>query len=466
LGAISRQRDGSAKPLSTMSVIDHGVADGRRESTPASPLRITIVEPLGTGGMIHYAYQLSSALSGTGADVTLLTSTDYELTALPHSFRVDERLRLWPHHDRTGAEAHRPSPFGRAARKVGRVTRRLSRGARLLRAWIVLVRQLDPRETDVVQFGTLRFPFESLFLRILTRRGFVLADICHEPELRERPDRLTRRLASVASRATYQSFDVVFLHGSYNRELFCRLYPSVRERTFEIVHGNQAIFRVLGGDVESRTAALRRRYGLDHDERVVLFFGHLVPSKGVEDLVRAHALSSTRTCARLVIAGYASKLFDVDALASLIHELDVDSSVVLDLRYVPGEDVAALMALTTVVVLPYRNATQSGALQVAYTFGRPVIATDVGGIPEAVDDGHSGLLVPPNSPSELARAIEDILSSPARAEQMGSYARRLAETRFSWDRVAADMLAVYERLVEEQASTPKRIRRRVPAVGD
>lgn len=412
-----------------------------------SPLRITIVEPLGTGGMIHYAYQLGSALSDAGARVTLLTSSAYELTTLPHNFQVDRALSLWPHHDPSRARAHH-SAFGRTTRKAAHAARRAFRAVLLLRAWLVLLRRLRPGQTDVLQFGTLRFPFEGVFLSILKRRGFVLADVCHEPELRERPQGWIHRLSAIGAGMAYESFDAVFLHGTYNADRFRRLHPEAHQRTFEIEHGNEHIFRLLSVGIDRRTC-LRARYGLADDDVVVLFFGHLVPSKGVEDLVRAHAALPRGW--RLVIAGYPSKLFDVGALESLIRDLDLQASVVLDLRYIPGADVAALMGLATVVVLPYRSASQSGALQVAYTFGKPVVATRAGGLPEVIDDGRSGLLVSPESPDELARALESIVSSPERAARMGAQGRHLAETRFSWDGVAADILAVYARLVRAKA---------------
>ena len=105
------------------------------------------------------------------------------------------------------------------------------------------------------------------------------------------------------------------------------------------------------------------------------------------------------------------------------------------------------MDLATVVVYPYRSSTQSGALQVAYTFGRPVIATAVGGLPEAVEDGRNGYLVPPGSPSALAEKISVLLENPSIATRMGEYARHLSQTRFSWDAVATQIRDVYEELL-------------------
>jgi glycosyltransferase involved in cell wall biosynthesis len=109
------------------------------------------------------------------------------------------------------------------------------------------------------------------------------------------------------------------------------------------------------------------------------------------------------------------------------------------------------MGLATVAVYPYRSSTQSGALQVAYTFGRPVVATTVGGLPEAVEPGRSGFLVPAESPQELAEAILRLVTNRELAKIMGEYARHLSETRFSWRSVARQIIKVYDELLEKES---------------
>jgi glycosyltransferase involved in cell wall biosynthesis len=107
------------------------------------------------------------------------------------------------------------------------------------------------------------------------------------------------------------------------------------------------------------------------------------------------------------------------------------------------------MGLATVAVYPYHSSTQSGALQVAYTFGRPVVATQVGGLPEVVEHGRSGFLVSPESPYELAQGILKLVNNRELTKIMGEYARHLSETRFSWRSVARQMLQVYDGLLEK-----------------
>jgi glycosyltransferase involved in cell wall biosynthesis len=96
---------------------------------------------------------------------------------------------------------------------------------------------------------------------------------------------------------------------------------------------------------------------------------------------------------------------DEESYLRQIEELDVKDRVLVVNRYIPNDEVAAYFSASDVVVLPYLDATQSGIAQIAYNFNKPVITTDVGGLAEVVSDGKTGLVVPPDSASELARAI-------------------------------------------------------------
>lgn len=413
-------------------------------------LSLILVEPNGSGGLIHYTYQLCTALANEGVDVTLITGKDYELAHLPHNFQVDNILELWSLFDSQAAQNVNASRWERRLQKARWTMRRGQRAIRLISAWATLTRHVIERKADIVQFSKIHFPFEGIFLAQMRRHGLILTQICHEFELREKQGLFSSVAVSAYSDA-YKNFSAIFFHARENCEKFLSLFPFVsNKKTHIIPHGNSGwLLKYFPNNHDLNS--IRQRYGWKPGQRVILFFGLLAPSKGVEDLIEAFALIRASSDAKLLIAGYPTKHFNLDALKAQLAALGLTEHIALDLRYIPLEEIGALMGLATVAVYPYRSSTQSGALQVAYTFGRPVIATAVGGLPEAVEHGRSGFLVPANSPPELANGILKLVTNPELAKVMGEYARHLSETRFSWKTVARHMVKVYDRLLEHES---------------
>ncbi|MGB0383526.1 MAG: glycosyltransferase family 4 protein [Ardenticatenaceae bacterium] len=407
-------------------------------------MRLFIVEMFGRGGMIHYTYQLSTALAQQGVDVTLVTAREYEMESrFPHNFAVEKRLNMWPY-----LNAKSTPPRNQLNRIWGQTrwtARRGLRAVRLIREWHRLTTYLIAQRPDVIQFGKINFPFEALFLARLRRNGLVLTQICHEFELRER-NKIVGNLVNNLYANVYNNFSVLFFHAQNNRQRFSSLFDVPGERLRVIPLGNGTVFPTTT-DGAITEAQLRQRYGLGTDDPVVLFFGILSPSKGLPDLLQAFALAHQQPCrAKLVVAGFPSKYMNLNDLQDMTSALGISEKVVFDARYIPFEEVGPLMELATAVVYPYRNSTQSASLQVAYAFGRPVIATNVGGLPEVVEDGRSGILVPPQAPQQLAEAINKMLNNPQMSTQMGAYARHLSETRYSWTPIAKQVLAAYRNL--------------------
>ena len=183
-------------------------------------------------------------------------------------------------------------------------------------------------------------------------------------------------------------------------------------------------------------------------EPEVLFFGGIRPSKGVPDLIEALALIPRDCSFHAVIVGYPSKQMDIPALRRRITALGLDKRVTLDPRYVGVGEVAGLMERAALVVLPYRSATQSGIAHLAFSFGRPVVATAVGGLAEVVEHENTGLLVPPEDAQALAAAIERLVTDEELRVRLGERAAHLSQTRYGWNRVAGLILDQY-RLAEE-----------------
>jgi glycosyltransferase involved in cell wall biosynthesis len=405
-------------------------------------MKLFVVGFHGSGGIAHYTYQLCTALARQeGVEVTLITTTDYELAHLPHNYTVERRLELWPHFTSSMSQAGR-NPLRRLQRKLFWTLRRGGRALRLLRTWHDLTSYLISQRPDIIQFSHIQFPFEGFFLARLRRHGLALTQICHEFDLREQSSLTLRLLARRFYASAYTNFSAIFFLGEPNRRAFLSLFATPAERTHTIPHGNESMFLEMAYKAGG-TSDLRQRYGIAPDEPVVLFFGTLTPSKGLPELFRAFAQVRQHCRARLVVAGFPLKHVNIHDFYALVEQLGITDAVVFDKRYIPFEEVGALMELAEVVVYPYRNATQSGSLQVAYTFGRPVIATRVGGLPEVVENGRSGFLIAPGSVEELAAAMRTIITDPERTAEMGRYAKHLSETRFSWQPIARRVIDIY-----------------------
>ncbi len=149
----------------------------------------------------------------------------------------------------------------------------------------------------------------------------------------------------------------------------------------------------------------KTEFGFSPDDKVLLFFGYIRNYKGVDVLLRSMpALIQYDSKIKLLIVGESYE--DISIYTSLIKELKLEQHVKLINLFVPNEEVGKYYQIADLVILPYRSATQSGILNVAYGFSKPVLVTDVGGLKEYVQDGKTGLVVAPESPEAIVEGVK------------------------------------------------------------
>ena len=163
---------------------------------------------------------------------------------------------------------------------------------------------------------------------------------------------------------------------------------------------------------------------------MILFFGYIRPYKGVGVLLDAFAEVLRRMDAVLYVVGeiYEGR----ERYLAQMKTLGIEDRVRLIDRYVGNEEVEKYFSACDLVVLPYLSATQSAVVQIAYGFQKPVVVTSVGGLPDVVEDGSTGYVVPPNDPGAVAGAVVRFFETNASV----SMARNIAASaeRFSWER--------------------------------
>jgi glycosyltransferase involved in cell wall biosynthesis len=416
-------------------------------------------EPAGLGGICHYTYQLSQALSRHGCEVTLLTPESYELAGLPRSFRVRFLARrsalkrlllalplpgLRPRQggDSSGAT----SPGERLSAWFG--------GLRLRLRWMLTAAEIAIRRFDVVHLHSVGLGEERSLARLF--RALRLTVLCTAHEVLPHEHGSAEVLEDLD--ALYGSATRIIVHAERTREQLSRLFAVSPQKIEVIPHGSYDFFFPRGRI--SRDAA-RARLGMPTARPTILFFGLIRRYKGLEYLTEAFArIEQALPDAMLAIVG---ELFRGDEAAyadysRLLDEASRRPNVRRVAGYVPLADVGLYFSAADVVVLPYTETSQSGVLLTAFAAGRPVVVTDTGGLSEIVADGSTGFVVPARDPIALAEAILRILRDPGIAEAMGRNSAREADTTYSWDRIAAQTVRLYTSAMSEARSGAARDR--------
>lgn len=388
---------------------------------------VLMVEFFSRGGLWHYALQMAQALAAAGAErgwrVSLLTGRAPEMPppdagALNAGVAIEARLVTWNPHRRV-----RWAP----ARLV-----RAWRGLRYVAAWIQICAAAERRRPDVLLFGDFEHRCDGWFIALLRARGHRLAVIWHNVAAFDRYSRrrLTRNPAWRT--ALVRRFDAVFVHGE---ALAATLLAQTGIRACPIHHGDQSWIAKQAVAVPDLDARLT----LPREGAVALLFGTLTKYKGVPVLLEALARIPAVQRPIAVIAGLPAADVDVAALKQQARVLGIEPWVRWQLRYIPTAEVAAYFQRADVVVLPYLAASQSGVAHLALTFGKPLIVTRTGGLPELIEG--NGLVVEPGAVEALAQALERLATAPELRREMGARGARLAHQRHDWQVIAGEVIA-------------------------
>jgi len=162
----------------------------------------------------------------------------------------------------------------------------------------------------------------------------------------------------------------------------------------------------------------KEELGFNKNSIVLLFFGYVRKYKGLDILIEAFPkIIKENPESRLLIVG---EFYDKpDLYFDQIKKFGIEDKVKVVNEFVPNEEVAKYYEVSDIVILPYRSATQSGILNVAYGFNKPVIVTDVGGLAEFVDEGKTGFVVEPDSPDSIGESVKNFIKVKSEVDFFG-----------------------------------------------
>lgn len=363
----------------------------------------------------EYCIRLASALARETAVLLLLP---HQLAA-PHLPKPDQAVNF--------------RPFSKP---------RFRQPWRQIRRIYTILRQIRNFDPDVIHFqhGHLWF---NLALPLLRRYPLVLT--IHDPR-HHLGDRNAQKTPQMIMDLGYHCADQVIVHG-------CQLKQVTVDKLripSEIVH---VIPHIVLGDNTVHDQ-------IQEEDHLILFFGRIWEYKGLDYLIRAEPLITAEVPdARIMIAGQGESFARYRRM--MVHP---ERFIVYN-EYISHDKRAELFQRASVVALPYVDASQSGVIPIAYTFAKPVVATAVGALPEMVEPGRTGYLVPPCDEGALADAIVRLLRDKELRRQMGANGKRKIDTECSPDAVAQQTLAVYRCAIDSGRSSAGEMRSERPQTG-
>ena len=405
------------------------IVEARYRSAPArversAPAEITAALLTG-GGDRHYAFGLAMGLVSKGVALDFVggdevDSPEMHTTPTLHFFRLR----------RNGQ---------RDAGVAGKVWRVLAYYARL----VCYAAAAKPKVFHILwnnKFEHFDRTLLMLYYRLLGKRVVLTAHNVNAGARDANDTWLNRFTLGIQ----YRLSDHIFVHTEQMRGELVGTFGVPKDMVSVICYG-------INNAVPSTTLACgeaRQRLGIGKSEKTILFFGNIAAYKGLEYLIGAfERLIADGADYRLIVAGRPKKACDpyVARVRERLERKIVRERTVLRMEFIPDEDMELYLKAADVAVLPYTRIFQSGVLFLAYSFGLPVIVSDVGSLREDVVEGETGFICKPEDAADLAETIERYFASDLYRE-LDSRRRRIrdyVQERHSWDAVGERTRSVY-----------------------
>ena len=403
-----------------------GAADGA-----VAPCSAAVQISLLTGGQDkHYSFGLTKALVSKGVRVEMVGSAEVD----------DPELHTMPQVIFLNLRGNRRADAS-LAKKMSRV---LIYYVRLIR-YAVSAR---PKIFHILWNNKLEYFDRTLMVLFYKLCGKKIAFTAHNVNIgrRDSKDTLLNRLTL---RIQYRLVDHIFVHTDKMRDELRSDFGVRNQNITVLVHP----LNVAVPETDLTLAAAKAQLAIRNDERTILFFGAIAPYKGLDILVEAFQRIVTGDARyRLIIAGRPKEGQCEEYWKRIRGTLSrtVDRGRVLeDIKYISDQMTELYFKAADVLVLPYREIFQSGILFLAYSYGLPIVATDVGSFRETLVEGKTGFVCRPCDPEDLAKAIEKYFESNLFKDltRVRNEIREYAHARHSWEPVGQVTRDVYARLL-------------------
>jgi len=365
-------------------------------------MKILICALYGRSGMLHYASELANSLSKDNEVYVILP--DYSTTALFSKKIKLIRINAPASISKTIILSLNPLNFSRVVNKI---------------------KAINP---DVIHF-TDNHPWYLVFLPFIKKYPLVVTQhdvVSHPGEMLR--GRITNHVNNVLNKVSKR----IVVHGKILKGLLVKKgYP---ESKIVVMYIGGYIFFLKG-----------KKKGLKTDKNNILFFGRILKYKGVDTLLKAMPIIKQKIPGiKLTIAGEGNMSPYQEYITGEIRD-----NVEIINRYFEDNEVAPLFQKASIIVIPYIEASYSGLILLSYTFKKALIGTNVGTIPEIVEDGKTGILIPPNNPQILAEKVIELIRDNKKRIMIGRNGYRKIKTFLNWDYQTKVLMEEYKKIVNE-----------------
>lgn len=295
-----------------------------------------------------------------------------------------------------------------------------------------IYRMLDSQEYDILHTEWYTFsPIDYLFLKKIKNKFRVrYVATVHDilPFNQKAYDMFFHR-------RLYKLADSIILQAPGNMERFATLFPESKHKTKMIPHGHMLDYVEPRNKKESR-----KKLGLPMNKTIIMFFGQIKKVKGVDIFLKSLAqLKNRYPNLYAVVAGSVWKA-DFAECEEIIEQYGLADCLKTDIRYIPNEDVKYYYSASDICILPYTDVYQSGVIQLAYGYRKPVVATSLDAFTQFVKEGETGFLAAPGDEKSLTAAIERAMAAKDNLENIGNAGYELVHRKLNWDNLTEQIV--------------------------
>lgn len=392
-------------------------------------MRILLINTLSDGGIAHYTHNLAKALYKNKVDVSLVATQTYEFEKHKNGFKVYNIMF------RFAFKLIKIFPL--LSKEIGliNILRRILKIIEYPFNIIEIIIKAKQKKIDVIHIQSVN---EIEFLMVLALKIFGYKIVFTIHNVFPRHGKLSY-FHKIIYKYMYSLCDNLIIHTESGKEQVVDIFNINKKKIMVIPHGNYDFF--LPETIITNTNA-KKKLGFESNTKTILFFGAIRTNKGLNKLIDAlpKIVQSYKNLKCMIVG---EPFEDYINYKRQIENYNLNRYIFEKLGYIDNTEIPLYFFAADIVVLPYLEVTGSGVLQIAYSFGKPIVASNLEGFVEVIEENKNGFLVDIENTNEFADRIISLFDNEKLLKSMGIHSKYLGETKYSWESVARKTAHLY-----------------------